>query len=239
MAVAFDAKPTAWNSADGLNQQTDNGTVCSASTGFTVSGSASLVVGVIHYMSNAVSDPGAVSAWTWNGVSRTGLLSSAVNSRNRSAIAWWTSPASGSPVMSATVPNNSDMYMSAASFTGVDTTTPVVTADSVTGTTGTTVTVTSDANGATVAVWGTNGSTPTTNFNQIFAEAPLDPGAGASYQLGGTSNGHTFTGAGGTLPAWAGIHIQAAAGGAAVIRLFFPMGMDGLGGGIMGSNRLH
>lgn len=113
-------------------------------------------------------------------------------------------------------------YMSAASFTGSDATTPVVTADNQAVNTGSgnmTVTVTSDANGMTVVVGGTNGGTPTVNFNKIFAEAPLGPGGGASYQAAGTSNAHSFTGWGGTAPVGAGIHIQAAAGGAAAEEL--------------------
>lgn len=216
MAVAFVAKPTAWNSADGLNQQTDNGTTCSASTGFAVGASANCLVGVAFWQKTG-SDTGAASSWTWNGVSRLGILeiNNAAGGTDRAAIAWWTASGwVGTPTLALTIATTADLYMSCASFSGVDTTTPVVTGDNVSGTTGTTVTITSDASGATIASWGTNGSTPTTNFNKIYAEAPLDPGAGASYQIGGTSNGHTFTGAGGTQPAWVGIHIQASAGGA-------------------------
>src|SRR5262245_49122606 len=103
MAVAFDAKPTAWSSADGLNQRTDNGTSVTASTGFTVGGSATLLVGVIHYQKTG-SDAGAISAWTWNGVARDGLLeiNNNLNGANRSAIAWWVNPATGTQTMTAT-----------------------------------------------------------------------------------------------------------------------------------------
>jgi hypothetical protein len=73
------------------------------------------------------------------------------------------------------------------------------------------ITVTSDTSGATLAVFGVNGSTPTMNFSKVFDNAPLDPGGGSSYTIGGTSNIHTFTGAGGTVQALAGVHIIAAA----------------------------
>lgn len=215
MAVAFDAKPTAWNSADGLNQQATGATSVSASTGMSVGGSATVLVGVITYQ-NAVgggTDPGAISAWTWNGVAKTGVLEASNvggSDKVRTAIAWWVSPATGTQTLTASWANSADAYMSCASFTGGDTSTPVVTADNVSGTSGTTVTVTSDANGVTVAAWGTNGSAPTTNFNKIYSEAPLRPCGAASYQAAGSSNGHTFTGGGGTVPAWAGIHLQAA-----------------------------
>lgn len=246
MAVAFDAKPTAWNSADGLDQQAAGATSVSASTGMSVGASATVLVGAITYQNGAAggADPGAISAWTWNGVSRTGILESGVNSdgtdRFRAAIAWWVSPATGTKTLTASWTSSADAYMSCASFTGGDTTTPVITADNVTGTTGATVTVTSDANGMTVAVWGTNGSAPTVNFNKIYANAPLRPCGAASYQAGGSSNGHTFTGGGGTTPGWAGIHLQATQGGGGTTnRIKFPYWLDGTGGGLTGQNRIH
>jgi hypothetical protein len=52
----------------------------------------------------------------------------------------------------------------------------------------------------------------------------------------------TITNSGTGNAGYAGIVVAikaAAGGGGAVNRIFFPMGMDGLGGGIMGSNRLH
>jgi hypothetical protein len=221
MAVAFDAKMVAGNGAGGVFQQIGTQTSFS-STGITVGAGATLLVAVIHVQRGVAGDPGTISA-TWNGGAMTAGPTT-VNGQNRSAIFYLVSPAAGALSLAASWANSSDAYLSAASFTGVDTTTPIVAVDSVTGTTGTTVTITSDTNGATVAMWGTNGGDPVTNFTEIFSDAPLGPGAGASYQLGGTSNGHTFTGAGGTTPAWAGIHIQADAGAGGAGSIAPPLG---------------
>lgn len=209
MAVGFDAKMAAGNSSDGLNQEAaSNNTI--SSTGITV-GAASSFLGIVAHWQGSVS----ISALTgtWNGVSLI-VAKQQNNGNNVSAILYLVNPASGAKTLTLNWTTLADCYMSAVSLTGVDTTTPIVIADTVGGTTGTTVAVTSDANGATIAVWGTNGSTPTVNFTKIFAEAPLNPGAGASYALGGTSNSHTFTGAGGVTPAWAGVHVQAGAAAA-------------------------
>lgn len=214
-AVAFDASITTGNSADGLNQQASSASSIS-STGITVGGSATLLVVVAYFQSG--SSTISSLAGTWNGTALTvAKQQNGGTGPGTSAILYLVSPASGANTLQLTWTTVADVYMSAVSFTGSDTTTPLVTADTVGGNSGTTVTVTSDTSGATVASWGINGSTPTVNFTKIYAEAPLAPGAGASYTLGGTSNGHTFTGAGGTTPAWAGVHIQAASGGGGLV----------------------
>jgi hypothetical protein len=211
-AVAFDAKPTAYNSADGLNQEADDATSISATTGFTVGAGATLLVAVFVYQSNDGTDITARTA-TWNGAAMTEQATVFTSLFVRVSIFTLVNPASGANTLAGAWTNASDCYMSAVSFTGTDTATGVEVADNVTATQTTTITVTSTTDGATVAVFGVNGSTPTVNFTKIFAEAPLAPGGGASYTLGGTSSAHTFTGAGGTFQALAGVHVIAGAGG--------------------------
>ena len=211
MAVAFDASMTGGNSSDGLDQNVSAATSIS-STGMTTGGSASLLVAVFEWQNSTADITGRSS--TWNSVSSTegpSILQTSGARRNRVSIFTLVSPASGNKTLAGAWTTASDCYMSCASFTGTDTTTGIQTADSTTASGTTTITVTSDANGATVAVFGVDGATPTVNFTKIFAEAPLNPGGGASYTLGGTSNGHTFTGAGGTIQSLAGVHVIAAA----------------------------
>lgn len=213
MAVALDVLFTGGNADSGRCQQADNATSVSDTDGITLGAGATLLIAVIHWQGNTDGNgPTSITA-TWNGVGSTGNLTAQNSSgrQNTSAVFWWNAPATGAKTLTFNWTNACDAYMSAASFTGTHATTPIATGDNASGTSGTTVTVTSTTDGATVAIWGTNGADPTCNFNEIFSQAPLDPGAGASYQLGGTSNGHTFTGAGGTTPAWAGVHIVAAA----------------------------
>lgn len=216
MAVALDASMAAGNSADGLNQQAAAATSIS-STGITVGASAALLIVVAYFQTGGSAITNL--AGTWNGTALTvAKQQDGGSSGGTAAILRLISPVSGAKTLQLTWTTAADVYMSAASFTGSDTTTPLVTGDTVGGNSGTTVTITSDANGATVASWGINGSTPTVNFTKIYAEAPLNPCGAATFTLGGSSNGHTFTGAGGVTPAWAGVHIQAAAaGGASVV----------------------
>lgn len=213
MAVALDALFTGGDADSGRCQNANDATTCSDTDGITVGASATLLVAVAHLQ--GLSDgngPTSITA-TWNGTGSTGSHSVQNSSgrQNTSVIFWWNAPATGAKTLTISWSNGCDCYMSAASFTGTHATTPVVTADNASTTASTTVTVTSGADDATLAIWGTNGADPTVNFNEIFSQAPLDPGGGASYQLAGSSNGHTFTGAGGTTPAGAGIHIAAAA----------------------------
>jgi hypothetical protein len=214
MAVAFDATMTTGNSADGLNQQATSTSI--SSTGITVGASASLLVVVAYFQTGGSSITNL--AGTWNGAALTvAKQQDGGSSGGSAAVLYIVSPTSGAKTLALSWTTTADCYMSAVSFTGSHTTTPLITGDTVGGNLGTTVTITSDSSGATVATWGINGSTPTVNFSKIYAEAPLNPGGGASYTLGGSSNGHTFTGAGGITPAYAGVHIQAAAAGGASI----------------------
>jgi len=97
--------------------------------------------------------------------------------------------------------------MSAVSFKGTDTVTGINAGDSTSIANNTSLTVTSTTDGATVANFAVNGATPTLNFTKIWAESPLQPGGGGHYALGGTSNVHTATGAGGTVQAFVGVHV--------------------------------
>lgn len=215
MAVAKDALMLAGNSSDGFNQEASGVTTIS-STGITVGGSATLLVVVLVFESSSA-DISSLTV-TWNGVSMTsrGLVSSTSGSQHeQAAIFTLVNPASGAKTLQANWTTSADCYMSAVSFTGTDTTTGVKAADNTTATNVTSITVTSATGDATVAVFGVNGNPPTCNFTKIFSEAPLNPGGGASYQLGGTSNAHTFTGAGGSAQALAGVHVIQPAGGTA------------------------
>lgn len=209
MAVAADALMTAGNATD---TQTASGATSISSTGMTIGGSANLLVVTVLWQ-NAVTS----RAFTWNSVSMTEAKYQNGASGTAAGIYYLANPATGNKTLAGSWTGSSDCYMGCVSFTGADTTTPIVGADTVGGNTGTTVTITSSTDGATVAVWGTNGSTPTVNFTKVWDEASLNPGGASSYTLGGTSNGHTFTGAGGTTPAWAGVHVQAGAGGGGTV----------------------
>lgn len=207
--VAFHSRATAWNSADGLNQQQAAAATISAVIDSNIS-AADLLVGLLMYRATAAADPGDVSAWILGGVAANQIVNAGPSgTRNRAAIAYWLNPVKGSPTMTAAWSLSSDAYMSYIAFRYVDRAAPVITAHTVSGTSGTSVQIASAPDDATVAVWGTDGSIPTTNFNKLFATAPLLPGAAASWQLGGTLNDHTFTGAGGSAPVWAAIHIAA------------------------------
>lgn len=209
MAVGFDARMTAGNSADGLNQQVSGATTIS-STGITVGASATLLVIVLTWGPNNNGAPSTVTA-TWNGASCTAgplITTSTVTS----AIFYKINPAAGANTLTASWTNADDCYMSAVSFTGTDTSTGIKVADSTSNATAS-ITITSSTDGATVANFANNNGTPTLNFNKIYAESPLNPGGGATYQLGGTSNTHTFSG--GTNQASVGVHVLAAPGVAA------------------------
>lgn len=209
MAVAFDAAMTAGNSADGLNQEASAATSIS-STGIIVGASASLLLAILVVQGATVAPTGLGA--TWNGLAMA-LGPVATSGLDVVAILSLVVPASGAKTLQGTWSNTGDAYLSAISFTGTDTATGILTADNTIVTNATTITIPSSADGATVAVFGVNGAAPTVNFNKIFSEAPLNPGGGASYQLAGASNAHTFTGAGGTVQALAGVHILSSAAG--------------------------
>lgn len=214
MAVGFDAKMTAGNSSDGFNQEAIGATSVS-STGMTIGGAASLLVAMLAFGAGGGTAPTSLSM-TWNGVTLTAqafVVSSGGGAMAAVYLFTLVNPATGNRTLAGAWTTAQDCYMSCISFTGTDTVTGVAVADNTTTSQVTTITVPSTVDGATVAVFAVDGSTPTVNFTKIWAEAPNNPGGGASYTLGGTSNAHTFTGGGGTRQALAGVHVIAASGG--------------------------
>lgn len=200
MAVALDAKMSGGNGTSGECQKVAAATSIS-STGMTVGSGATLLIGILCWQNST----SGARTMTWNSTSMTEVAHIA-GANQETSIFVLVSPASGNNTLAAAWTTAVDCYMSCISFTGTDTTTGIEAADTVTATSGTTVTVTSTTDGVTIASWTGNGAAPTVNFNQIFSQGDLNPGSGASYQLGGTSNGHTFTGGGATL-ANAGVHV--------------------------------
>lgn len=148
------------------------------------------------------------------------ITASGGTARETSSLSVLVSPNSGLKTLVWAWTNTQDFYGSAVSFTGADTTTGVNATNNATqtGSPATAITVTSSSDGATVAVFTVNGGDPTVDKTEIFSQAPLDPGGGMSYALGGASNTHNFTGAGGTLSALAGVNVIAGAGGGATTR---------------------
>lgn len=217
MSVAFDAKMTGGDLDSGRCQGATNATSCS-STGMTIGGSASLLIGIIVFGESTAGTAPSNLAMTWNGVAMTlrANVSSVSGGFHADAYIFsLVSPDTGNHTLQATWSDAQDAYMSCVSFTGTDTNTGVEPADNTTATQTDTIGVPTEANGATVACFGVDGADPTVNQTEIFSTAPNAPGGGASYAIGGsTSNSHTFTGAGGSRQALAGVHVIAAPAGA-------------------------
>lgn len=215
MAAVFDANMTGGNGAGGLDQNAAAATSVTTSSAMIVGALATLLIVTLAWGSSTSVDPSSRTC-TWDGVAMiegpTGVVTSGGRSE-RASIFYLVNPAPGTKTLTAAWAGACDVYMSATSFSGTDAVTGIKVADSVTATATTTITITSDATGLTVAVFCVDGAAPTTNFNAIYSEAPLTPGGGASYQLGGASNAHTFIGAGGTIQILAGVHVIAAATG--------------------------
>lgn len=217
MAVAFDAKTVAGNGpVDGTcDWRGSEGTSYTPGNHLTVAASATfLVVNALWGWAGTGTGPTSRGI-TWNGVSMAEAVTQTSNdgtNSQRASIFVLLAPTSGTQVLAASWTGNSDMYISGISFTGTDTNTGYKSADNVTGSAGTTVTITSSSDGATVAHWAGNGNTPTLNFNECYKEDSDGPGSGATYQLAGASNAHTFTGGGATID-FVGIHIIAPAAG--------------------------
>lgn len=228
-SIILDAKMTAGNSADGLNQESIGISSISSTGGITVGvGAKKLVAGMVWGRSGGPLPSAPVM--TWNGVSMNliaFITSGTGGAGNQAAAALFEldNPDPGALVLAgAWSGGTQDCYMSAISLkpdTG-SAAIIVVGADTLSNIDVTSLTVTSDPNGATVVFFGVDGSTPTVNFTKIFAEAPNSPGGGANYALGGTSNTHTFTGAGGTLQALVGAHFALDIGAPPAVAVTFP-----------------
>lgn len=224
-AVAFDAKMTTGNSADGLNQECNDAATTCTSTGITVGASASCLVATVVWKPAGVTAP-ASRALTWNAVATTeaAFVTSTDGAGTVVSVGVYVlvSPASGAQTLTVTwASNQADVYMSAVSFTGTDTSTCINATNSTTATQTTSLTIASTASAATVAVLGVDGDAPAVGgsgvgcgtFTKIFSEAPLDPGGAASYQTSsGVSCTHTLTPTTGTRQALAGVNVIPAAG---------------------------
>ena len=220
-AVAFDARMTGGNGTGGNNQACDDVTTCTSTTGVTLGGSATCIVGMLVFASQGANTIPTGITMTWNGVAMTAGPSAASQSGADYALSvlfYLTNPATGQQVLSASWTNSNDSYMSAISFTGTATSACVNATNNITATQATSLAITSTTDGATVANFAVDGSIPTMNQTAIWAEAPLSPGGGGSYAIGGTSNSHTFTGAGGSRQAIAGVNVVAGAAAAATRR---------------------
>lgn len=212
MAVGFDAKMTAGNQT---TLETASAASSISSTGMTIGGSATLLIAVLVLGTNATNPTGI--SMTWNSVSMTAgpSITAGPAARVTATVFYLVNPTTGNKTLAGAWTGAKDAYMSCASFTGTDTTTGVQAADNTTASGTTSIAVPTDSSGATVACFVCDGSTPTITQTTIFAYAALNPGGGASYALGGTTtNTHSFTGAGGSAQALAGVHIIASGGAA-------------------------
>lgn len=207
MTVTFDARMTGGNSSDGFSQQA-SGVTSISSTGMTI-GTATAIYGLLVWGKSGSGQPSSVTM-TWNSVSMTSLGIFGVTNGSDSdqcAIFGLTSPASGNRTLAAAWTNSADCYMSCISVNNSITTANGINPTNTVQASGTTATITSATGNMTIAVMTGNGGAPTTNFNQIFVNAPFAPGGGASYQAGSASNAHTFTGSGSTINAVVGIDV--------------------------------
>lgn len=206
MAVAFQARMTGGNSADGFSQQA-TGVTSISSTGMTVGAGATMLVAELVWGKAGTGNP-ATPACTWNGVSMTlQAIFGVTNGTDSDECALFTlnNPAAGNFSLACNWTNTADCYMSASSWTGSN----GINATNTVQASGSTATITSATGNVTLAVMSGNGGAPTTNFNQLFVNAPFAPGGGASYQAGSASNAHTFTGTGATITCVCGIDIVA------------------------------
>jgi len=207
-AVSVDAVLTGGDSGDGDTFQGDN--VSSKSGTFTVGADATLLVMLACWGKTSGSGAPASRVATWN-TSET-MTEAVVNSVEStanltSAIYTLVNPTSGAHTIALSWTGTYDIYIGVISFKDTDTTTGYNAAHNQTVTDDTTITITSDANGGTVASFCLDGSTPTMNFTKVWDNSTFGPGGGGSYNLGGTSNAHTFTGAGGLHETIVGIHV--------------------------------
>lgn len=208
MAAAFDAKPTAYNSADGLNQEAIGATSISAASGMSVGVAATLLIGQLCFATTTGTVPTGVTM-TYAGASMTQeILTTSVLALSFATSVQFSkaSPATGTNTQAAAWTNANDAYMSCASFTGASI--------DVTGTTSNTqataLAINTTSDGATIACFAVNGSAPTVDQTKIWAEAPNAPGGGGTYAIGGSgTNTHNFTGAGGTRQVITGLKITA------------------------------
>jgi hypothetical protein len=221
MAVAFSAKVSGGNGPQDGTVIEASGATSVSGTNLTAGASDSLILGSLGLGSATTT----THAMTWNSVGMTAVTTAQQAGGTTMWMGYLASPASGAKTLAASWVNAADVYMSGITFTGSDTTTPLVSGDTKSGTalgSPGTVTMTSTTDGATaVSLIGNAGSPTITTQTEWWLEQNLSPGGGGSYAIGGTSNAHTFTGhAAGN---YIGVHIQAASGGAAPVGSYTPV----------------
>lgn len=215
MAAAFDAKPTAYNSADGLNQEAIGATSISAASGMVVGALATLLVGQLAFGGSGVganAPTGVTMTYAGASMGQEILTTSGIGAGSpyaTSAQFSKASPATGTNTQAAAWTNAQDCYMSCASYKGA--------AIDVEGTTSNTqataLAINTTSDGATIACFAVDGSAPTVDQTKIWAEAPNAPGGAGTYAIGGSgTNTHNFTGAGGTRQVITGLKIIASGG---------------------------
>lgn len=208
MAVAFDAK---FSGASGPGSDTveASGATTSSNTKLTIGSGSNRALFVVACYSQ---DTGARTA-KWNSINMTEVDSFRHNFVRLSLFKLM-NPDSGNNTMQLDWTTACDIYIGAIALTGVDQSDPVVVADTQHSVANgdQTVTVPSATGDMTLAALVCNSNYPGLNFNQWFKDNPLAHGAGGSYQSDGSSNGHTFTGQGGSDTEAAGWHIKAAGG---------------------------
>lgn len=202
----------------GTNNKNSGGSfgtsIDSSTTGFTVStGSNLYLVGILGTGRANITSPAA----TWNSVSMTNVVSKQASANEATTTLFGlVNPATGNLLLSCSWTGSIDAVLGMIAMSGVDQTTPVVTANnqtaSGTGASGS-VTITSAANDLTLAAL-TNGSgaaqtvSITTQTSLYANNGQSDCQAGASYALGGSSNTHTFGITGSSGWAIVGVHVQ-------------------------------
>ena len=211
MAVAFDAKPTAYNSSDGLNQEAVGATSCTATTGMTAGGSATTIVGMLSFSSWVAAAPTNI-AMTWDSASLgSGLTISSTSGSQTSTSSIWSkeSPSTGAKTLASSWTTAQDVYMSCITFTGSQ---RYVSGDA-SNTQSASIAINTTSDGATVANFAIDGNTPTVSQTKIWAEAPNNPGGGGSYAIGGSSTTtHTFTSSAGSWRSLVGVQLTAKTG---------------------------
>lgn len=217
MAVSLNAVMAAGNQGD-THSGDDVGSL-TATAAITVAGGATLLVVTIGW--HSTSETPTNRAVTWNGVAMTeaAFASHTADGVPYESVGIYTlvSPATGAQTIAATwttITGTADVYMGAIAFSGTDTATGINAGDTATALTGSAINVAGSSDGATVATFLSNGAEPTTSKTKFWGYDALSPGGAGDYETGGTgTQTHTFSGAGGSKPAMAAIHVIAPAGG--------------------------
>lgn len=205
----------------GQNQACGTTTTCD--TTFTVSSGVTLLVMTAICQGSGADITGVSATWDTAGVAQALTLEKQQNSvlgnHITALILYRNQPTAGaSKTLRLTWTTTADCYVGPVTFSGTDTSTPIVTAHTV-GNNTTTATVTTTSGNATVAVAGCAcGNVTAFSFTAIWTYSALNPGGGADYTItSGTSDAHAFSFATPTDPSSAGVDILAASAGGTVL----------------------